>query len=107
MDQSIPVLRGFLDDDLIPFLEKARKQSHRLSDAKISEDVFRLLKANVDDRYNGKVDEMESWADDRRSMDVQTRLQHWLHIWLVIHIPFSFALLVMTIWHAWITLTYL
>ena len=33
-------------------------------------------------------------------MDIQTRLQHWLHGWLLIHVPVSMLLIVVTLWHA-------
>jgi hypothetical protein len=38
---------------------------------------------------------------------LQTKLHHWLHGWLLIHVPFSFALLVFTFWHAYVTWVYL
>ena len=40
-------------------------------------------------------------------MDLQLRLHHWMHGWLLIHVPTSFALLVVTAWHAWIAVSYL
>ena len=33
-------------------------------------------------------------------MDIQARLQYWLHGWLLIHVPFSLLLIVVTLWHA-------
>lgn len=106
-EQSIPLLREFLDEECLRYLRCRRGEKHRLGDQKVSDDVFRLLKLNVAEKYHPKVDEMQIWCDDRRLMDLQAKLHHWLHGWLVIHIPFSFALLVVTIWHAWIGLTYL
>ena len=35
------------------------------------------------------------------------KLHHWLHGWLLLHVPFSFALLVMTVWHIYIVFTFL
>ncbi|MBA2585658.1 MAG: hypothetical protein H0U99_04155, partial [Chthoniobacterales bacterium] len=45
-----------------------------------------------------------AWCDERRMLDLQARLQHWLHGWLFVHVPISFLLLIMTFWHAWVTL---
>jgi hypothetical protein len=106
-DQSIPLLREFLDEECLRYLHRGRGEKHRLGDQKVSDDVFRLLKLNVAERFHAKVDEMQTWCDDRRLMDLQAKLHHWLHGWLILHIPLSFALLVVTIWHAWIGLTYL
>ena len=43
---------------------------------------------------------MQSWCDQRRQMDLQARMQHWLHYWLLVHVPASLLLLVWTGWHA-------
>jgi hypothetical protein len=40
-------------------------------------------------------------------MDLQTKFQHWLHGWLLIHVPGSIALILVTAWHAWIGLRFL
>ncbi|MHA3770857.1 hypothetical protein ACXR0O_04895 [Verrucomicrobiota bacterium sgz303538] len=106
-DQSIPLLREFLDEECLRYLKARRGERHRLGDQKVSDDVFRLLKLNVAEKYHAQVDDMRSWCDDRRLMDLQTKLHHWLHGWLLVHVPLSFALLVLTIWHAWIALTFL
>ena len=37
----------------------------------------------------------------------QARLHHWLHDWLLVHVPLSFLLLLLTVWHALVTLHYL
>lgn len=107
VDQSIPLIREFLDEECLPYLKMRRGEGHRLGDQKASGDIFRLLKLNVAEKYHAQVDQMQSWCDDRRLMDLQTKLHHWLHGWLLLHVPLSFALLVLTIWHAWIALTFL
>ena len=56
--------------------------------------------------YRSRVEEIQGWCDERRMLDLQTRLHHWLHGWLFIHVPFSFLLLMLTIWHAYVTLFY-
>ena len=59
------------------------------------------------DALRDRVDQMEQWCTDRREMDLQMKLHHWLHGWLLLHVPFSFALLVMTVWHIYIVFTFL
>ena len=54
--------------------------------------------------YRVRVEEMQGWCDERRLLDLQTRMQHWLHGWLLVHVPLSFLLLLMTVWHAFVTL---
>ncbi len=104
---SREAISDFLDHECLPYLHSHKPRGHRLADAKSSDDVFRVLKLKVSNTWSAKVDELQQWVDDRRFMDVQVRLHHWLHGWLLLHVPLSFALLVMTFWHAYITLIYL
>ena len=109
VDDSEGVLLTFLDQECMPYLQASRSRAvrSRLGAKRLSDDVFRLLRLNVSENYRGKVDEMQRWCDDRRVMDAQMRLQHWLHGWLLIHVPLSFSLLIFTFWHAYVTWIYL
>ncbi len=104
-DPSEHVLVEFMDEECLPYLHSSRgaAKGMRLSDKKSSDDVFRLLRLNVSDNFRGKADEIQLWCDDRRLMDLQVRMHHWMHGWLLIHVPVSFALLVFTFWHAYVT----
>jgi hypothetical protein len=106
-DLSAQIIGEFLHDECFPYLRARRGDSHRFANPKAAEDTFRLLRKQVTERWREKVDCMYQWCDDRRLLDVQTRLHHWLHGWLLVHVPLSFALLVLTIWHGYIALRYL
>src|SRR3954470_19392793 len=100
-DASVHAIAEFLHDDCLPYLRLRNGRTHRLSSQKAADDLFRLLRLNVTERWAEKVDLMQQWCDDRRGLDAQSRLHHWLHAWLLIHVPVSFALLVLTFWHAY------
>ena len=78
----------------------------RLGNPRFSDDTFRFVTLRVTETYRSRVEEIQTWCDERRMLDLQVRLQHWLHGWLFIHVPFSFLLLLLTIWHAYVTLFY-
>ncbi len=69
-----------------------------------AEEIFQQLKLRVPASYRPRVEEMQGWCDERRWLDEQTRYQHWLHGWLLLHAPLSFVLILMTAWHAFITI---
>ncbi len=94
----------FIDRQILPYLRAHRGDRMRLNNRRFSEDTFRFAKLRVAEGYRSRVDEIEAWCDERRMLDVQVRLHHWLHAWLFIHVPFSFLLLFLTIWHAGVTL---
>ena len=98
------VLAGFIEQRLIPYLCARRGEKYRLGHAREADEIFRHLKLRVDETYRPRVDEMRRWCDERRLTDTQVRMQHWLHGWLFVHVPLSFLLLLMTVWHAFVAL---
>ncbi len=98
------VLAGFIEQRLLPYLRAGRGERYRLSHAREADDIFSHLKLRVDEMYRACVDEMRRWCNERRLTDTQLRMQYWLHGWLIVHVPLSFLLLLMTVWHAFVTL---
>jgi hypothetical protein len=103
---SEAVLVEFIDRQILPYLRARRGDRMRLNNPRFSDDTFRFVKLRVAEAYRSRVEEIQNWCDERRMLDVQVRLQHWLHAWLFLHVPFSFLLLMLTIWHAYVTLFY-
>jgi len=99
-DSSIQVLKQFLDEAALPYLNAHRGDKLLLGSQRVSDDQFRLLKISVAAEWQSKAEQLQAWCDERRQLDLQTKLQHWLHGWLLVHIPFSVILLVFTAWHA-------
>ena len=103
---SEAALVEFIDRQILPYLRARRGERMRLGNPRFSDDTFRFVKLRVTETYRSRVEEIQAWCDERRMLDLQVRLQHWLHGWLFIHVPFSFLLLLLTIWHAYVTLFY-
>lgn len=104
--ESEAALVTFLQDQVMPYLNARRGSRFRLGDSRYSDNTFRFVKLNVAEAYRSRVEEIQAWCDERRMLDLQTRLHHWLHGWLFVHVPFSFLLLLLTAWHAFVTLFY-
>ena len=49
---------------------------------------------------HSQIQELEVICDERRQLAQQKRLHHWLHGWLMVHVPLSMALLLLAIVHA-------
>ena len=104
--ESEAALATFLEDQVMPYLRARRSGRFRLGNSRYSDDTFRFVKLRVTEGYRSRVDEIQAWCDQRRLLDLQIRLHHWLHGWLFVHVPFSFLLLMLTAWHAFVTLFY-
>jgi hypothetical protein len=103
---SEAVLVEFIERQILPYLKAHRGDRMRLNNPRFSDDTFRFVKLRVAEGYRSRVEEIQAWCDERRMLDVQVRLHHWLHGWLFVHVPFSFLLVMLTIWHAVVTLFY-
>lgn len=100
VDPSIQMFRQFMDETALPYLAARRGEKLTLGSQRASDDQFRLLKMCVTPGEQPKVEQLQGWCDERRQLDLQTKLQHWLHGWLLVHIPFSVLLIIFTAWHA-------
>ncbi len=99
-DPSVQALREALRDEVLPYLSARKVRRHRLGDTRAADEYFRALRLAVAGTYKEKVEQLASWCEERRQMDLQTRYHHWLHGWLLVHVPTSLLLLIMTGWHA-------
>jgi hypothetical protein len=103
---SEAALVEFIERQIIPYLSARRGERFQLNNPRFSDDTFRYAKLRVAEAYRSRVEEIQAWCDERRMLDLQTKLHHWLHAWLFVHVPFSFLLLMLTAWHAFVTLFY-
>jgi hypothetical protein len=55
---------------------------------------------------HGILRDLEEICEERRQLLEQRRMHFWLHGWLLIHVPLSFALLLLTAVHAVVSLRY-
>ncbi len=103
---SEAALVEFIERQILPYLSARRGEKFQLNNPRFSDDTFRFAKLRVAEAYRSRVEEIQAWCDERRMLDLQTKLHHWLHAWLFVHVPFSFLLLMLTAWHAFVTLFY-
>jgi hypothetical protein len=68
--------------------------------------MFRSIRGAVAPEFYGVLDDLESICEEQRQLNLQTRLYHWLHAWLLVHVPLSIALLVLGGVHAVVALRY-
>jgi hypothetical protein len=102
--ESQTVLLDFLETQALPYLRKPSVRRTGLASRSYSEDMFRFLQLRTAQNYHYLVREIQALCDERRMLDYQVRLHHWLHYWLFVHVPLSYFLILMTAWHAFLTL---
>ena len=67
---------------------------------------FNFLRTVLPIAAHPVLNDLQSICEERRQLAVQTRMHHWLHGWLYLHVPLSMAFLVFIVIHAVVALRY-
>jgi hypothetical protein len=107
-ENSREALRAHYIQEVRPFLEtEAAADSRRLfASREAVAGYFGHLRTIMPVAAHQVLSDLESICEERRQLMVQRRLHRWLHTWLLVHVPLSFALLVLTAVHAVLSLRY-
>ena len=96
-DDTAP-LRDFYTREVRPFLERPSR-AHPLADPVSAAASFGRLRPIVPAALDGAITDLESLCEEERQLLRQERMHGLLHSWLVVHVPLSFALMVLAIVH--------
>lgn len=103
--ESAP-LRRFYIQELRIYLASPRKRGQRLADVEKARMAFAALRTLLPAAAHPALQDLEEICDEARQLLRQERLHRWLHIWLLVHIPVSLALIVLGAVHAVMALRY-
>ncbi|MGB9069350.1 MAG: hypothetical protein WCC21_12350 [Candidatus Acidiferrales bacterium] len=99
-------LVDFYRREMRPFLESRGKKHQLLSNPDRSRSTFEGLRMLLPLGLQDAAKRLEQVCDEERQLRRQSLLHHWLHGWLMLHIPLSFALLLLGVVHAITALRY-
>ncbi len=104
-EESAPLRRFYLNE-MRPFLERPKQHSQPLADAAKSSSKLAGLRTLLPAAAHATLSDLEDICDEARQLTRQERLHHWLHGWLLLHIPLSLALILLGAIHAVMALRY-
>lgn len=93
-------LVAFRDDVLLPYLTDGSRSRSPLATPTDAEQRFGRLREAVPEEARKTLDRLQELADLRRRWDFQSRINFWLHNWLLFHLPLSVAMSSLMILHA-------
>ena len=96
----------FLDEEMRPFFRRHGCRGARLADPHIRTSLFASLRTRTDPALHGVVDDLEALCDQRAQLETQRSLHHWMHGWLLVHVPLSWLMVVLTAIHGVMALWY-
>lgn len=92
-------LREFYLGQVRPFL-RGRASSGGLSSAHRAAVIFTGVRPVLPPTLHESLKDLEVICEEWRQLSTQKRLHRWLHGWLLVHIPLSYALLLLGAAHA-------
>jgi hypothetical protein len=104
-EESAPLRRFYLSE-MRPFLERPKQRGQSLADAPKASSAFSGLRTLLPAAAHVALADLEDICDEARQLTRQERLHHWLHLWLLLHIPFSLALILLGAVHLVMALRY-
>lgn len=104
-EESAPLRRFYLQEMRL-YLERPRRRGQRLANGVKARAAFVALRTLLPEAAHGTLDDLEGICEEARQLCRQERLHHWLHDWLLLHIPLSLALILLGGVHAVMALRY-
>jgi hypothetical protein len=101
-------LRAHYSQEIRPYLQDqpAFESRRLLNGRELVAAYFAHLRTVMPVAAHDVLRDVEEICEQRRQLIVQRRMHHLLHTWLLVHVPLSFALLVLTGVHAVLSLRY-
>lgn len=99
-------LRDFFRDRLRPYFEPWGAKASPLYREPARKALFEELRRVADKRLAGDIAMLEALCEQRSQIELQCRMHRWLHGWLLVHVPLSYALVLLGAVHAVMALYY-
>lgn len=93
-------LKRFYIVEVRPFLRPENFGGGELLLAKTSSARFGRIRLLLPNALHETLQDLESLSQERRELALQQKLHYWLHGWLLVHIPIAYALLLLSVVHA-------
>jgi len=100
---ALAAIDRFLRLEIKPFLawRPLRKACDgRFSTSAKTAEVFQLVGAPFGAEIRSSLEQLREIVEERRQLERQCRLHRWLHLWLLLHVPLSYALVILAAYHA-------
>jgi hypothetical protein len=99
-------LKEFYRGQIEPFLSHRRDQRSALAEEQRARAMFRQMRILLPPGLHAAIDDLENICEEKRQLDRQRRMHRLLHGWLLVHVPLSYAVLLLGAVHAFAALRY-
>jgi hypothetical protein len=99
-EAGVAELGSFYSREVRPFLQHAGAGHFDMANASRAKGMFQQIRILLPASLHPTVEELENICEEKRQIERQVRMHRVLHGWLLLHIPLSFALLLLGAIHA-------
>jgi hypothetical protein len=99
-------LQEFFRREMQPYVANGGSKGMALADRNRSQSMFQQLRLILPPNLHPAIEDLENICEEKRELDLQTQYHRILHGWLLVHIPASYALLLLGAVHAVMALRY-
>lgn len=99
-EQASTELRRVLAAEIEPYLDRPGSRGVRIGTPAVAAAMFRQLRVLLPPTLHSNIDDLENVCEEKRQLDKQSTFHRILHGWLLVHVPLSYALLLLGAWHA-------
>jgi len=90
----------FYSAQVKPYLNRRIPPETKFNSELAAQVVFDHVRSTLPKSMHAALLDLASIVEERRELAQQKRMHHLLHGWLIVHVPLSYALMVLAAWHA-------
>jgi hypothetical protein len=99
-------LQEFFRREMQPYISEGGSRGMALADRNQAQAMFQQLRVLLPPNLHPAIDDLENICEEKRELDQQSQYHRILHGWLLVHIPASYALMLLGAVHAVMALRY-
>jgi hypothetical protein len=100
LQPQIESLQSFVSECVMPYLQQEGGGRSKLKDRAWSREQFESMRRDFPEAAWAPITAMEEICEEKRQLDHQAQLHRLLHAWLLVHLPVSAALILLSLVHA-------
>jgi hypothetical protein len=100
LQPQMEALEHFVQTEVLPYLNEEQARGSQLGNREWSRAQFDKFRREFPEPAWAPISAIEEICEEKRQLDHQDRLHRLLHAWLLVHLPVSAALILLSIVHA-------
>ena len=98
--RAAATLKDFYTLHVKTYLVPKIPSGSRLKTRASADVFFDQIRTSLPKTMHSDLNDLAQIVEERRQLAHQAHMHHWLHGWLIVHVPLSYGLMLLAAWHA-------